>query len=86
MIMAYAIGHISGGHLHPAVSIGLGDGGTFRASESVLYIIAQVLGGAVAGGGIESAGCGTALQDLVCHYAEEDGGAHDGKIQGTVDA
>lgn len=50
MIMAYAIGHIFGGHLHPAISIGLGVGGRFCASELVLYIIAQVLGGAAGAG------------------------------------
>ncbi len=49
--MAYAIGHISGCHLNPAVSIGLWMGGRFQAKELVPYIIAQVLGG-IAGAGI----------------------------------
>ncbi|WP_394750530.1 aquaporin Z [Spongiimicrobium salis] len=49
--MAYAIGHISGCHLNPAVSIGLWVGGRFSAKELVPYIIAQVLGG-IAGAGI----------------------------------
>ena len=45
MTMAFAIGHISGCHLNPAVSIGLWTGGRFSASEVAPYIIAQVLGG-----------------------------------------
>ncbi|SHI52642.1 aquaporin Z [Pseudozobellia thermophila] len=49
--MAYAIGHISGCHLNPAVSIGLWAGGRFDAKDLVPYIIAQVLGG-IAGAGI----------------------------------
>jgi len=49
--MAYAIGHISGCHLNPAVSIGLWMGGRFEAKELLPYIIAQVLGG-IAGAGI----------------------------------
>lgn len=49
--MAYAIGHISGCHLNPAVSIGLWMGGRFDTKDLVPYIIAQVLGG-IAGAGI----------------------------------
>ncbi|MFK8020264.1 MAG: aquaporin Z [Pseudomonadales bacterium] len=49
--MAYAIGHVSGCHLNPAVSIGLMVGGRFSASELGPYIAAQVLG-AVAGAGV----------------------------------
>ncbi len=49
--MAYAIGHVSGCHLNPAVSIGLWAGGRFSSKELVPYIIAQVLG-ATAGAGI----------------------------------
>lgn len=45
LTMAFAIGHISGCHLNPAVSIGLWSGGRFSASELVFYIIAQVIGG-----------------------------------------
>ncbi|CAM5785331.1 aquaporin Z [Rhizobacter fulvus] len=50
LTMAYAIGHISGCHLNPAVSIGLWAGGRFEGSKLLPYIVAQVLGAAVAGG------------------------------------
>ena len=45
---AYALGHISGGHFNPAVSIGLWAGGRFDAKELVLYIVAQVIGAVLA--------------------------------------
>src|SRR5213075_983568 len=49
LTMAFAIGHISGCHLNPAVSIGLWAGGRFPGSKVLPYIVAQVLGGLVAG-------------------------------------
>src|SRR5437763_7608212 len=51
LTMAFAIGHVSGCHLNPAVSVGLWAGGRFKTNELVPYIIAQVLG-AIAGAGI----------------------------------
>jgi len=48
LTMAFAIGHISGGHLNPAVTIGLVVGGRFKSSEAIPYIIAQVIGAVVA--------------------------------------
>jgi aquaporin Z len=50
LTMAYAIGHISGCHLNPAVSVGLVVGGRFKASELLPYIVAQVLGAIAAAG------------------------------------
>ena len=51
LTMAYAIGHISGCHLNPAVSVGLWAGGRFPARDLPGYVIAQVLG-AIAGAGV----------------------------------
>jgi aquaporin Z len=49
LTMAYAVGHISGGHFNPAVSVGLMFGGRFKRADLVPYIIAQVLGGLLGG-------------------------------------
>src|SRR5262245_46544326 len=51
LTMAFAIGHVSGCHLNPAVSVGLWAGGRFPGTDLLPYIIAQVLG-AIAGAGI----------------------------------
>jgi aquaporin Z len=51
LTMAYAIGHVSGCHLNPAVTVGLWAGGRIKANEVLQYIIAQVIGG-IAGAGI----------------------------------
>jgi len=51
LTMVYAIGHISGCHLNPAVSVGLAVGGRFPSSDLVPYVVAQVLGG-IAGAGV----------------------------------
>jgi len=48
LTMAYGIGHISGCHLNPAVTVGLLVGGRFRSSDTIPYIIAQVIGAIVA--------------------------------------
>jgi aquaporin Z len=50
LTMAYAIGHISGCHINPAVSFGLWAGGKFPGSHLLAYVVAQVLGGVIAGG------------------------------------
>jgi len=50
LTMAYAVGHISGGHFNPAVSFGLWAGGKFEAKDLIGYIIAQLIGAFVAGG------------------------------------
>src|SRR6201984_123590 len=44
LTMAYAVGHISGGHFNPAVSVGLVCGGRFPASDLIPYVVVQVLG------------------------------------------
>ena len=49
LVMAYAVGHISGGHFNPAVTLGLLAGGRFPASQVIPYIIAQLVGGIAAG-------------------------------------
>lgn len=65
LTMAYAIGHISGCHLNPAVSIGLWAGGRFEAKELAPYIIAQVIGGIIAGGVLYLIASGQPGFDLV---------------------
>jgi aquaporin Z len=64
LTMAYAVGHISGCHLNPAVSVGLAVGGRFKGSELVPYIIAQVLGAIVAAGVLYFIASGKAGFDL----------------------
>lgn len=64
LTMAFAIGHISGCHLNPAVSVGLAAGGRFKPSELVPYIIAQVLGAIVAAGVLYFIASGKAGFDL----------------------
>src|SRR5262249_59019876 len=52
LTMAYAVGHISGGHFNCAVTIGLWAGGRFKATDVLAYLIAQVVGAIVAAGGL----------------------------------
>lgn len=76
LTMAYAIGHISGCHLNPAVSIGLWAGGRFEASDLAGYIIAQVLGGILAGGVLYLIASGAAGFDLSGGFAANGYGEH----------
>ena len=76
LTMAYAIGHISGCHLNPAVSIGLSAGGRFPASELVPYIIAQLVGAVVAGGVLYLIASGKAGFSLAGGFASNGYGAH----------
>jgi aquaporin Z len=76
LAMAYAIGHISGCHLNPAVSIGLAAGGRFKASELLPYIIAQVLGGIVAAGVLYFIASGQAGFDVSNGFAANGYGEH----------
>jgi aquaporin Z len=74
--MAYAIGHISGCHLNPAVSVGLWAGGRFPANQLIPYIIAQVLGALVAGGVLFLIASGKVGFDVTAGFASNGYGAH----------
>lgn len=76
LTMAYAIGHISGCHLNPAVSVGLWAGGRFPASQLLPYIAAQVLGAIVAGGVLYVVASGKAGFDVSAGFASNGYGAH----------
>jgi aquaporin Z len=76
LTMAFAIGHISGCHLNPAVSFGLWAGGRFPAKELLPYVIAQVLGGIVAGGVLYLIASGKEGFDLAGGFASNGYGAH----------
>jgi len=76
LTMAYAIGHISGCHLNPAISIGLWAGGRFPSNQLLPYIIAQVLGAIVAGGVLYLIASGKAGFELSAGFAANGYGAH----------
>ena len=76
LAMAFAIGHISGCHLNPAVSIGLYVGGRFEAKELAPYIVAQVLGGIAAGGVLYLIASGKAGFDVTAGFASNGYGEH----------
>lgn len=76
LTMAYAIGHISGCHLNPAVTVGLWAGGRFPASNVLPYIVAQVLGGIAAGGVLYVIASGQAGFDVSAGFASNGYGEH----------
>jgi aquaporin Z len=76
LTMAFAIGHISGCHLNPAVSIGLWAGGRFPAKDLLPYIVAQVVGGIVAGGVLYLIASGKAGFSLSAGFASNGYGEH----------
>ncbi len=76
LTMAFAIGHISGCHLNPAVSIGLWAGGRFPAGQLAPYIVAQVLGAIVAGGVLYVIATGQAGFDVAAGFASNGYGEH----------
>lgn len=73
LTMAFAIGHISGCHLNPAVTVGLWAGGRFDTKDVAPYIIAQVLGGLIAGGILYVIATGQAGFDVVGSGFEANG-------------
>ncbi|MCB5185547.1 aquaporin Z [Methylobacillus gramineus] len=76
LTMAFAIGHISGCHLNPAVSIGLWAGGRFGAAQLVPYIVAQVTGAIAAGGVLFVIASGQAGFDVSAGFASNGFGEH----------
>jgi aquaporin Z len=76
LTMAFAIGHISGCHLNPAVSVGLWAGGRFPGKDLLPYIIAQVLGAIVAAGVLYIIASGKAGFDITKGFALNGYGDH----------
>lgn len=76
LTMAFAIGHISGCHLNPAVSVGLLVGGRFPANELVPYVVAQVLGAAAGAGVLYVIASGAPGFDLAGGFASNGFGEH----------
>src|ERR1700761_3437038 len=76
LTMAYAIGHISGCHLNPAVSVGLFAGGRFQASELLPYITAQVAGACAGAGTLYVIASGKAGFDASAGFASNGYAAH----------
>lgn len=76
LTMAFAIGHISGCHLNPAVSIGLWAGGRFPADKLLPYIVSQVFGAIAAGGVLYVIASGAPGFELARGFASNGYGAH----------
>lgn len=76
LTMAFAIGHISGCHLNPAISVGLWAAGRFPARDVAPYIVSQVLGAIVAGGVLYLIATGKAGFDVSAGFASNGYGAH----------
>jgi aquaporin Z len=73
LTMAYAIGHVSGCHLNPAVTVGLWSGGRFPAREIPAYVVAQVVGAIVAAGLLFLIASGNAGFDLAVNGLAQNG-------------
>jgi aquaporin Z len=76
LTMAFAIGHVSGCHLNPAVSVGLWAGGRFPAGRLLPYVAAQVVGGVVAGGVLYAIASGAPGFDVSAGFASNGYGEH----------
>lgn len=76
LTMAYALGHVSGAHFNPAVTVGLWAGGRFSARDVPAYILAQVLGGIVGAAVLWAIASGTIHFDLAKGFASNGYGEH----------
>src|SRR5215218_4469350 len=76
LTMAYAVGHISGGHFNPAVTIGLFTAKRIPASDVLPYIVAQVVGAIVGAGVLYLIASGKAGFDLSAGFASNGFGEH----------
>jgi len=74
--MAYALGHVSGAHFNPAVSVGLAVAGRFPARELPHYVVAQVIGGILAAAVLYVIASGAAGFDLAAGFASNGYGEH----------
>src|SRR5690606_22694324 len=73
---AYAVGHISGAHFNPAVTLGLVAGGRFEARLAIPYIVAQVVGALIGAGIIYLVSTGKAGFDVTAGFASNGYGEH----------
>jgi aquaporin Z len=76
LTMAYAVGHVSGGHFNPAVTVGLAVGGRFPWRDVPAYVITQVVAGSAAGGVVYAIASGRAGFDVHAGFAQNGWGAH----------
>jgi aquaporin Z len=76
LTMAYAVGHISGCHLNPAVTVGLAVAGRFPFSEVLQYVVAQVVGAVAGAGVLYLIASGRAGFDLAAGFASNGFGEH----------
>ncbi|MFZ1391857.1 MAG: aquaporin Z, partial [Dokdonella sp.] len=76
LTMAYAVGHVSGGHFNPAVSIGLVFGGRVAARDLIPYVVAQVIGAIAAAGILYLIASGKAGFDASTGFASNGFGEH----------
>jgi aquaporin Z len=76
LTMAYAIGHISGCHLNPAVTVGLAAGGRFPKQDILPYVVAQVVGAVIAAAVLYAIAVGSPTFDLAKGFAANGYGAH----------
>ncbi len=76
LTMAYAVGHVSGAHFNPAVTIGLTAGGRFPAGHAIQYIVAQVAGAILGAGLLYTIASGSPSFDLANGFAANGFGEH----------